>query len=101
MTSRSYHQWENVFAGQNPLFQASGSFTNLTRRAVYFTSSYTTSAVMVVDFAEKGAKYPATWRDANSNLLEGGQQGLPAIERFTRGSQRSPPDEQHLEEDHP
>jgi hypothetical protein len=52
-------QWENVFAGQNPLFQSSGTFTNLVQRDAYFTSAYTTSPAMVVDMLEKGAKYPA------------------------------------------
>lgn len=65
-------QWENVFAGQNPLFQASGTFTNLGQRDAYFTSAYATSPGMVVDFVEKGAKYPSTWRDANGKYLEGG-----------------------------
>jgi hypothetical protein len=65
-------QWQNVFAGQNPLFQASGTFTNLIQRDAYFTSAYATSPGMVVDLIEKGAKYPATWRDADGNFLEGG-----------------------------
>jgi hypothetical protein len=65
-------QWENVFAGQNPLFQASGTFTNLGQRDAYFTTAYATSPGMVVDFIERGAKYPSTWRDADGNYLEGG-----------------------------
>jgi hypothetical protein len=65
-------QWENVFAGQNPLFQASGTFTNLGQRDAYFTTAYATSPGMVVDHVEKGAKYPSTWRDADGNFLEGG-----------------------------
>jgi hypothetical protein len=65
-------QWENVFAGQNPLFQASGNFTNLVQRNAYFTSAYATSPGMVVDLVEKGAKYPSTWRDSDGNFLEGG-----------------------------
>jgi hypothetical protein len=52
-------QWENVFAGQNPLFQASGTFTNLGQRDAYFTTAYATSPGMVVDFIERGAKYPS------------------------------------------
>jgi len=65
-------QWENVFAGQNPLFQASGTFTNLIQRDAYFTSAYATSPGMVVDLVEKGAKYPSTWRDSDGNFLDGG-----------------------------
>ncbi|MGF6771062.1 hypothetical protein P3T18_003541 [Paraburkholderia sp. GAS199] len=65
-------QWVNVFAGQNPLFQASKSFTNLAQRDAYFTTAYATSPGMVVDLVEKGAKYPSTWRDADGNFLEGG-----------------------------
>lgn len=64
-------QWENVFAGQNPQFQASGTFTNLVQRDAYFTSAYATSPGMVVDLVEKGAKYPSAWRDSDGNFLEG------------------------------
>jgi hypothetical protein len=69
-------QWENVFAGQNPLFQASGTFTNLVQRDAYFTSAYATSPGMVVDLVEKGAKYPSAWRDSDGNYLEGGNRYL-------------------------
>lgn len=65
-------QWENVFAGQNPFFQASGTFTNLVQRDAYFTSAYATSPGMVVDLVEKGAKYPSEWRDSDGNYLDGG-----------------------------
>jgi hypothetical protein len=65
-------QWENVFAGQNPLFQSSGSFTNLEQRDAYFTTAYATRPGMVVDLVEKGAKYPSTWRDADGKFPEGG-----------------------------
>ncbi|WP_046969930.1 DUF1254 domain-containing protein [Dyella japonica] len=64
-------QWQNVFAGQNPQFQASGSFTNLVQRDAYFTTAYATSPGMVVDMVERGAKYPSTWRDAEGNFLRG------------------------------
>nr|WP_199043161.1 DUF1254 domain-containing protein [Dyella sp. ASV24] len=64
-------QWENVFAGQNPQFQSSGTFTNLVQRDAYFTSAYATSPGMVVDMVEKGAKYPSAWRDADGNYLRG------------------------------
>jgi hypothetical protein len=65
-------QWENVFAGQNPMFQASGTFTNLVQRIAYFTTAYATSPGMVVDVVEKGAKYPSAWRDSEGKFLEGG-----------------------------
>jgi hypothetical protein len=65
-------QWENVFAGQDPAFQASRSFTNLVQRDAYFTSAYAASPGMVRDLVEKGAKYPSAWRDADGNYLEGG-----------------------------
>ncbi|RKP57923.1 DUF1254 domain-containing protein [Pararobbsia silviterrae] len=64
-------QWVNVFAGQNPEFKASGTFTNLVQRDAYFTSAYAASPGMVVDIVEKGAKYPSTWRDADGNYLDG------------------------------
>jgi hypothetical protein len=67
----SDRQWENVFAGQNPQFQASGTFTNMVQRDAYFTSAYAASPGMVVDMVEKGAKYPSAWRDADGNFLEG------------------------------
>lgn len=62
-------QWVNVFAGQNPFFQASGTFTNLVQRDAYFTSAYAASPGMVVDLIEKGAKYPATSRDSDGNPI--------------------------------
>jgi hypothetical protein len=65
-------QWENVFAGQNPFFQASDTFTNLVQRDAYFTSAYAASPGMVVNMVEKGAKYPSTWRDSDGNYLGGG-----------------------------
>lgn len=68
----SDRQWENVFAGQNPQFQASGTFTNLIQRNAYFTTAYAASPGMVVDMVEKGAKYPSTWRDSDGNYLQGG-----------------------------
>jgi hypothetical protein len=64
-------QWVNVFAGQNPFFQASGTFTNLIQRIAYFTSAYAASPGMVTNLIEKGAKYPSTWRDADGNYLNG------------------------------
>ncbi|WP_239482826.1 DUF1254 domain-containing protein [Paraburkholderia sp. C35] len=66
-------QWENVFAGQNPMFQSSGTFTNLVQRDAYFTSAYAASPGMVVDVVEKGAKYPSAWRDSDGQVLEGGK----------------------------
>jgi hypothetical protein len=46
-------QWENVFAGQDPQFQASRSFTNLVQRDAYFTSAYAASPGMVRDLVER------------------------------------------------
>ena len=65
-------QWENVFAGQNPFFQAGVTFTNLVQRDAYFGTAYAAGPGMVVDLVEKGAKYPSTWRDSDCNYLEGG-----------------------------
>jgi hypothetical protein len=64
-------QWENVFAGQNPLFQASGTFTNLVQRDAYFTSAYATSPGMVVDLIEKGAKSPSSSEHSSCQFLVG------------------------------
>jgi hypothetical protein len=64
-------QWVNVFAGQNPDFQAGGTFKKLVQRIAYFASAYSASPGMVVNMVDKGAKYPATWREADDNLLDG------------------------------
>jgi len=65
--------WVNTFAGENTEFQASGSFTNLEQRTAFFTSAYSDSPGMVVSMVGKGAKYPATSRDVNGDLVDGGR----------------------------
>jgi hypothetical protein len=66
-------QWLNVFAGENCEFQASGTFSNLEQRVAYFTSAYGDSPGMVMNLVGKGAKYPATVRDADGDFLDGGK----------------------------
>lgn len=63
--------WLNVFAGENTEFRSSGTYTDLEQRTGYFTSAYSNSPGMVVDLVDKGAKYPATMRDAHGDWLDG------------------------------
>ncbi|MEV4204282.1 DUF1254 domain-containing protein [Nocardia salmonicida] len=65
--------WVNTFAGQNTEFQSSATFTNLEQRSAFFTAAYSDSPGMVVDLVGKGAKYPATMKDANGDWLDGGR----------------------------
>ena len=64
-------QWVNTFAGQNVLFQASGTYTNLEQRVTFFTSAYSDAPAMVVNMLNNGAKYPSTTRDADGDFLDG------------------------------
>lgn len=66
-------QWVNTFAGENTEFQSSGSYTNLEQRVAFFTSAYSDSPGMVMNFIDRGAKYPATSKDADGEFLDGGK----------------------------
>ena len=63
--------WINVFVGGSPEFQTS-TFTDLDLRMGYFVTAYSTSPAMTVSIADKGAKYPSTFRDADGDFLSGG-----------------------------
>jgi hypothetical protein len=65
--------WINTFAGENTEFQSSGTFTNLEQRTGFFTSAYSDSPGMVENIIDRGAKYPATMKDANGDWLNGGK----------------------------
>ena len=65
--------WINTFAGENTEFQSSGTYTNLEQRTGFFTSAYSDSPGMVMNMAGRGAKYPATMKDANGDWLDGGK----------------------------
>jgi hypothetical protein len=43
-----------------------------TSRAGYFTIAYSTSPGMAVSMVNVGAKYPLTWKDADGDFLNGG-----------------------------
>ena len=60
--------WVNTFAGENTEFQSSGSFTNLEQRTGFFTSAYSNSPGMVENIIDRGAKYPATMKDARRRV---------------------------------
>ena len=65
--------WINTFAGENTEFQSSGTYTNLEQRTAFFTSAYSDSPGMVVNVLDRGAKYPATMKDADGEWLDGGR----------------------------
>jgi hypothetical protein len=64
-------RWINVFPG-NASF-TSDSFTFLDMRTTYFTLAYATSPGMAVNMVNVGAKYPATFTDADGDFLKGDQ----------------------------
>lgn len=64
-------RWVNTFAGENTEFQSSETFTNLEQRTAFFTAAYSDSPGMVMNIVDKGAKYPATMKDADGNWLDG------------------------------
>jgi hypothetical protein len=64
-------RWINVFPG-NATF-TSDSFAYLDSRTAFFTYAYSTSPGMAVNMANIGAKYPATFFDADGNYLNGSQ----------------------------
>src|SRR5262249_44970924 len=63
--------WVNVFVGSSPEFQSS-TFTDLNLRSGFFVTAYSTSPGMTISMADKGAKYPSTFWDANGDFLSGG-----------------------------
>jgi hypothetical protein len=63
--------WINVFPG-NATFTAS-SFNYLDARTGFFTYAYSASPGMAVSMEKVGAKYPATFVDADGDFLNGGR----------------------------
>ena len=63
--------WVNVFPG-NATF-TSDSFDYINARTTFFTYAYSTSPGMAVNMVNVGAKYPATFYDADGDYLNGGQ----------------------------
>lgn len=82
-------QWEdrqycNAFIGGNPFFYAD-SYLSLDNRIAYFTTAYSLSPAMAMNFVGMGAKYPVAFRDAEGDVLSGGSSyklhlptGIPA-----------------------
>jgi len=63
--------WINVFPG-NATF-TSNSFDYINSRTAFFTYAYSTSPGMAVNMDNVGAKYPATFFDADGDYLSGDQ----------------------------
>jgi hypothetical protein len=61
--------WLNVFPG-NATFTAE-TFNYIDSRAGFFTNAYSASPGMAINMENVGAKYPATFVDANDNFLHG------------------------------
>lgn len=61
--------WINVFPG-NATF-TSNSFDYINARTAFFTYAYSTSPGMAVNMDNVGAKYPATFFDADGDYLSG------------------------------
>jgi hypothetical protein len=77
-------QYINPFIGGSPFFYAD-TFTNLDNRSVFFSCAYSASPAMAMNIVGMGAKYPATVRDADGDILSGGKsyklhlpKGIPA-----------------------
>jgi hypothetical protein len=62
-------QWRNVFPG-NATF-TSDSFDYVSARITFFTYAYSASPGMAVNMDNVGAKYPATFKDADGDFLSG------------------------------
>ena len=60
-------RWVNVFPG-NATFTAD-TFNFIDPRTGFFTNAYSASPGMAVDMVNVGAKYPATFVDADGNFL--------------------------------
>lgn len=76
-------KWLNVFPG-NATFTAE-TFNYIDPRTGFFTNAYSTSPGMAVNMENVGAKYPATFVDANGDFLSGSNsytlnlpKGIPA-----------------------
>ncbi len=65
----SDRHWINVFPG-NATF-TSDSFDYINARTAFFTYAYSTSPGMAVNMDNVGAKYPATFTDADGDFLNG------------------------------
>ena len=63
--------WINVFPG-NATF-TSDSFDYIDARTSFFTYAYSASPGMAASMDNVGAKYPATFVDADGDLLQGGK----------------------------
>jgi hypothetical protein len=77
-------QYVNPFIGGSPFFHAD-THLGLDNRIMYFSHAYSCSPAMAMNFVGMGAKYPATFRDADGDILSGGQSyrlhlpaGIPA-----------------------
>jgi hypothetical protein len=68
----SNRQYGNPFLGGSPFFMAD-TYLRLDSRILYFAHAYSVSPAMAADFVGMGAKYPATLRDADGDILSGGQ----------------------------
>jgi hypothetical protein len=63
-------QWSNVWgAGTAEWMQ--DSYLDIVQRASYLQFAYSTAPAMVARTINKGSKYPATWRDADGDILNG------------------------------
>jgi hypothetical protein len=77
-------QYINAFIGGSPFFYAD-TYMNLDNRTLFFLNAYSASPAMAINIVGMGAKYPATFRDADGDLLSGGKSyklhlptGIPA-----------------------
>lgn len=63
-------QWENVWAG-NTAEWFQDSYLDIDQRAAYFQIAFSTAPAMIMRSIGGGSKYPAAWRDANGEFLNG------------------------------
>jgi hypothetical protein len=65
-------QYVNPFMGGSPFFYAD-TYMSLDNRILYFSNAYSASPAMAVNIVGMGAKYPATFRDVDGDILSGGK----------------------------
>jgi hypothetical protein len=62
--------WEEVFVGGSPVFEAD-TYTNLDARIAFFIKAYSTSPGMVIAMPGKGSQYAVSNRDGDGAFLSG------------------------------
>jgi hypothetical protein len=65
-------QWQNAWAGLTSEWLLNG-YLDVLQRSTYFQMAFASAPAMVIRTINAGSKYPFTFRDADGDLLRGGQ----------------------------